>query len=177
VKFLWPDLKVPIDQDEALLPHLLAKRLNIPLAAIRGWRIVRRSLDARKKPELYFAYSLEFSLDVPPKQRKRILDRNPRLKVKPESPERIIARKPERKLTTRPIIVVTGPAGYFAALALAERGYRPLVLERGPGGGRRCRGEHLANGGPVPSPMFNSAKAEREHFPMGNSRPGLTTGW
>jgi len=131
VNLIWSDLKISVDQDEASLPHLLAIRMKVPLESITNWRIIRRSLDARKKPDIFFVYTVEFSLDLPPKVLQKIKNRFPQLKEKQPVREYVINVKPHKKLSTRPIVVGTGPAGYFAALALAENGYRPLVLERG----------------------------------------------
>jgi len=139
VNFIWSDFKIPVGQDEAKLPHLLAARLKIPSESLKNWRILRRSIDARKKPEILFVYTVEFSLDIPSKILRKILTRFPQLREKPpEKADRII-RKPDQKLVTRPIIIGAGPAGYFAALALAEKGYRPLVLERGDRVDQRTR--------------------------------------
>jgi len=139
VNLIWSDIKVPVGQDEALLPHILAKQLKVSIESIKNWRIVKRSIDARKKPDIFYVYSLEFSLDIPPRQLGRILVRFPQLKEKPQLKKYVILSKPEKKLVTRPVVVGTGPAGYFAALALAEKGYRPLVLERGDKVEERCK--------------------------------------
>lgn len=131
MNLIWSDLKIPIHQDEAQLPHLLAVRMKVPAESIKNWRILRRSVDARKKPEILFVFTVEFSLDLPPKQLRRVLARCPQVKEKLPAKEYVIIEKPDKKLVTRPVVIGTGPAGYFAALALAEKGYRPLVLERG----------------------------------------------
>jgi uncharacterized FAD-dependent dehydrogenase len=131
VNFIWTDWKIPVGQAEANLPQLLAARLKVPVASLKNWRILRRSVDARRKPDLFFVYTLEFSLDLPAKQASRIMARLPQLKEKLPVNEYAVTNKPDKKLVTRPVVIGTGPAGYFAALALAEKGYRPLVLERG----------------------------------------------
>lgn len=137
MNLIWSDLKIPVNQDEAELPHLLAVRMKISTDSIKDWRILRRSVDARKKPEIFFVYTVEFTLEIPLKQLRRILTRFPQIKEKSPVKDYILIQKPDKKLKVRPLVVGTGPAGYFAALSLAEKGYCPLVLERGDNVDRR----------------------------------------
>lgn len=132
MNLIWSDLKIPVGQDEAQLPNLLASRMKVPPESIKYLRILRRSVDARKKPEIFFVFNVEFFLESSPQQLKRVLARFPQVKEKKlPVKEYILRNKPDKKLVTRPLVVGTGPAGYFAALALAENGYKPLILERG----------------------------------------------
>lgn len=127
---IWTNLRVPVEEEESLLLARMVRRLKVPPQCISGLRIVRRSVDARKKPQLFFSYTLVFNLELPLKEIQRVLSRNRDLK--PEAREEmVLLPKPEKRLTHRPIIIGAGPAGYFAALALAQKGYAPLVLERG----------------------------------------------
>lgn len=127
---IWPNLRLPVEEEEGFLLPLIARKLKVPEISISGLRVLRRSLDARKKPSLFFVYSVRFALDLPYKEVHRALSRVPEIKEVPRE-EPIALPVPVRKLTHRPIVVGTGPAGYFAALALARQGYCPLVLERG----------------------------------------------
>jgi uncharacterized protein len=127
---IWTNLRIPVEEDEKYLPLTVAGKLKVPQQSISGLRILRRSVDARKKPLLFFSYTLRFSLDLPYKEVNRILHRIGDLRPEPIEEPRIFL-KPDKNLSYRPIVVGTGPAGYFAALTLAKKGYAPLVLERG----------------------------------------------
>jgi len=131
LNLIWSDLKLPVDQDEGELPDILARRLRVSREKINNLRILRRSVDARQKPELFFVYTVEFSAQISGPELRKAMVHYPRLKEKVFVPEHPLNGYPASKLAFRPIVVGTGPAGYFAALALARKGYRPLVLERG----------------------------------------------
>ncbi len=95
-------------------------------------RILKKSLDARKKPRLFYVFSVELSWDEPirndlPESLLRIRERRLSEGKKPEE-NRSDGRIRRR---TRPVVVGCGPAGLFAALTLAVDGYQPVLIERG----------------------------------------------
>lgn len=130
MELIWANLRLSVEEGEEFLLPLMAHKLKVAEQSIQRLRVLRRSLDARKKPRLFFVYTLEFTLNASPKEIRRVMARVPDLKeVTREEP--FILPKATKKLKYRPVVVGTGPAGYFAALALARQGYCPLVLERG----------------------------------------------
>ncbi len=89
--------------------------------------VFRRSIDARKKENVLFVYSVAVRVfcAIPSEQ---LLKKNDVAVLSTENPEPEIGNE---KLASPPVVVGTGPAGLFAALMLAERGYSPVLLERG----------------------------------------------
>ncbi len=130
------ELSAPLDD----LPAVAARRLRLPVEAIRAYAIVRRSIDARDKDDVHYRYHLEIALrDAPGSERHAIR------RLRPNEAAWIDVRPPDVlepgaiPLTERPLVVGFGPAGMFAALKLAEMGYQPLVIERGREVRRRHR--------------------------------------
>lgn len=130
MNLIWTNLRVPVEEDENSLPQIMAHKLRVPRQSISNLRILRRSVDARKKPQLLFSYTLGFALAIPYKEVSRVLQRVPEVRPELQVEPKPFA-KPEKNLKHRPIVVGAGPAGYFAALALAKGGYAPIVIERG----------------------------------------------
>lgn len=129
--FLVREIYVPLTASEETIPQCVAQRLRISPQAIRTWSIVRRAIDARKK-DVRFCYQVEVALDETSQKEKSRLHRLNGERVDWIEPDVVppidAGREP---LPERPIIVGFGPGGMFAAIELAERGYRPIVLERG----------------------------------------------
>jgi uncharacterized FAD-dependent dehydrogenase len=120
-----------LEEEESTLQQKVAALLRISPEQIQKLKIVRKSLDARRKNRIHFIYTLELSL--PAKQETKVLDQ-PSLNLQVEKVFETPLPAPahiKRKPGHRPIIVGTGPAGLFAALKLTENGLPPLILERG----------------------------------------------
>jgi uncharacterized FAD-dependent dehydrogenase len=132
------NIRLGLDEPEAVLPEHLARALHIGPAALGSWRILRKSLDARDKSALQFVYSAE--VNVPEDEARLVeLARTDQPSARGEEPRIDLHQEPafeipqpgSRPLPRRPVVIGSGPAGLVAAYFLAEQGYRPLLLERG----------------------------------------------
>ena len=123
------EIKTLIDESTEVLPVRIAKAVNCKPQDIYDWEIRRKSIDSRNKPDLKWVYTVDFYCA------KNLQGRRPikNLQLVDESKEKlaepVMGNAP---LVGRPVVVGMGPCGIFAALTLAKRGYKPLVLERGP---------------------------------------------
>ena len=129
------ELKLPIEladtlkhQDDQIRAALL-KRLEIPESELVSVEIFKRGVDARKSHAILYVYNL----DVTVKNEAKLLARfkkDPHVKPAPDTSYHFVAQAPTAP-AMRPIVVGFGPAGIFAALILAQAGFKPIVLERG----------------------------------------------
>ena len=103
-----------------------ARMLKISGSKIRKLSLVRRSIDARKKPDVRIIYTIDVTIDG---SEQKILRQSGCKKA--SIVEKTYYKVPQSSSNERPIVVGFGPAGMFAALVLAMAGLRPIVLERG----------------------------------------------
>ena len=127
-------IKCPISHDRKYLQHKICRILGISADRLISCRIVRRSIDARKKPELFYIYTVDCIVSRETKLKKKIDGRT--ILLREETPYRF-PDEGEIPQSGRPVIAGSGPAGLFCAYMLASHGYRPLVLEQGDEVSRR----------------------------------------
>lgn len=131
-------VKIPHTKEE--IEKKLCKSLQIQAADLKEWSIEKQSLDARKKPELFYVYTICVKLSGEQQILKKLGKKKLNFDINPYTPKEY--RFPdagEEELPCRPVIIGFGPAGMFAAYMLAKQGYSPIVLERGASVEERCQ--------------------------------------
>ena len=122
------NVTLPPNSDFTNLPCLISKVIGMPAEKIRNCKLVKKSVDARKKPHVVFNCSFQFELEEEEKSFKRIQYKHTTLVNQQKNDFPI---KPYWGKKERIVIVGCGPAGLFAGLVLARAGANPIVIDRG----------------------------------------------
>jgi uncharacterized FAD-dependent dehydrogenase len=134
VTLILREIPLNLDEDEDALPSKVAAYLNLSTHQIREFKVVRRGVDARKKPNVRRIYTVQFSTPDEQTVLGKFSDDN-RLSLTP-AVEKISTWKVTRPHKT--LVVGMGPAGLFAALQLARRGVSVTLVDRGKPVEKRC---------------------------------------
>jgi len=124
------ELKLPLEHTADALPALIAQTLGLAPEAITRFTIYKRSFDARKA-DLLQVYIVD--VELAPALEARLLEKfagHPHIGPSPDLVYHPVAQAPA-ELKERPVVVGFGPCGIFAALVLAQMGFKPIVIERG----------------------------------------------
>jgi hypothetical protein len=123
------EIRLALDHDAAALSAAILQTLAIPAADLTGYTVRRRGYDARQAGELVFVYTLDVELRDEAALLKKFHHARHIAKT-PDETYHYPIQTPEN-VTTRPVVIGTGPCGIFAGLSLARMGFKPIVLERG----------------------------------------------
>ena len=103
------DIKLSLDEDQAILPSKIAKKLKIKSSDIVQYTIFKEAIDARKKEDIKLVYTV----DVQTTKDEWLLEKYPNLK-RPD-PAYVCPPKGEEWMEHAPVVVGSGPCGLFAA--------------------------------------------------------------
>src|SRR3569623_298655 len=116
------DIKLPLDHKPDALKAAILKRLKLPADQLESVAVFKRGHDARNRNAIHYIYTVDVTLKD---ERRAPRDARP----SPDMNYHPVASTPAR--FQRPLVVGAGPCGLFAALILAQAGFRPIILERG----------------------------------------------
>ena len=121
-------IKLPIHHNREQLEQKIKKQLHLKPDQKFTYSIAKKSIDARKKPELHYVYSVDVETTNEDQILKKVHDNNI-MSTKPKKYQ--IPQNSQLSFSHAPVVVGAGPAGLFCAYALTLGGYKPLILERG----------------------------------------------
>jgi uncharacterized FAD-dependent dehydrogenase len=123
------ELRLPLDHPEHALRTAVTTRLGVDPADLLNMHVFRRGWDARKKTAIQLVYTIDAEVRDEPAVQERLKDDN-HVGPTPDTSYQFVAHAPA-EMPKRPVVIGTGPCGFMCALALAQMGFRPIVLERG----------------------------------------------
>ncbi|AQQ70079.1 squalene-associated FAD-dependent desaturase [Limihaloglobus sulfuriphilus] len=130
------DIILPFDHQPDHLQKLILQRLGISRDQLNGFTVVSRAIDARRKHRITAVYAVDADVVNESEVLSRFAGDN---HIKPSPNSRYIISPSSKYSGVRPVVVGSGPSGMFAALILAQQGWRPVLIERGKRVGARIR--------------------------------------
>lgn len=124
------EIKIRKDLTEAEVFEIALKKAHVKKDDILSWHIARKSIDARKKDDVHYTYSV--AIEVTDEKKYRKLERVKNFEMPTFlKPHALSTLSTLPTLSSRPVIVGCGPAGLFAALTLVQNGAKPIIIEQG----------------------------------------------
>ena len=115
------NIKIRKDSTEHEIFEIAIKKHHIQKEDIINWHIAKKSIDARKKEDVHYTYSID--IEVKNEKKYKTLEKIKKLEL-PNITK-------HQNFTTRPVIIGAGPAGLFAALTLVQNHIQPIIIEQG----------------------------------------------
>jgi uncharacterized FAD-dependent dehydrogenase len=126
------DIQLPLDHTETDLKEAILARLKIDAVDLLNFTLFKRSYDARKKTAIALIYTIDVEVEDDEALLYKIKNIQGQSKVTktPDTSYKFVTQAKEVNFP-RPVVIGFGPCGLFAALILAQMGFKPIVLERG----------------------------------------------
>lgn len=159
------NIKIRKDLSEYEILKTAIKKHHIPEEDIITWQISRKSIDARKKDDVHYTYSID--IEVKNENQYKSLEKI----KKPDFPKIHI----KNQSSLRPVIIGAGPAGLFSALTLVQNHVKPIIIEQGePVETRKQTVEHFLKTGKLnPSSNIQFGEGGAGTFSDGKLTSGI----
>ncbi|MEO3985562.1 NAD(P)/FAD-dependent oxidoreductase [Plesiomonas shigelloides] len=123
------EIKLPLNHEDGALLDAIAAKLKIPAQQVISFNVFKRGYDARKKNDIQLIYTVDVEVANAEKLLAKF-EKDQHVRPTPDMSYKFVAQAPA-KLQERPLVIGFGPCGLFAALVLAQMGFKPIIVERG----------------------------------------------
>lgn len=123
------EIKLPLNHEDGALLDAIAAKLKIPAQQVLSFNVFKRGYDARKKNDIQLIYTVDVEVANAEKLLAKF-EKDQHVRPTPDMSYKFVAQAPAN-LQERPLVIGFGPCGLFAALVLAQMGFKPIIVERG----------------------------------------------
>nr|WP_278986211.1 NAD(P)/FAD-dependent oxidoreductase [Plesiomonas shigelloides] len=123
------EIKLPLNHEDGALLDAIAAKLKIPAQQVISFNVFKRGYDARKKNDIQLIYTVDVEVANAEKLLAKF-EKDQHVRPTPDMFYKFVAQAPAN-LQERPLVIGFGPCGLFAALVLAQMGFKPIIVERG----------------------------------------------
>nr|WP_278992443.1 NAD(P)/FAD-dependent oxidoreductase [Plesiomonas shigelloides] len=123
------EIKLPLNHEDGALLDAIAAKLKIPAQQVISFNVFKRGYDARKKKDIQLIYTVDVEVANAEKLLAKF-EKDQHVRPTPDMSYKFVAQAPAN-LQERPLVIGFGPCGLFAALVLAQMGFKPIIVERG----------------------------------------------
>lgn len=124
------NIKIRQDLSNDEVMKIAYTKFNIPQESVTDYKIVKKSIDARNKDDIFYNYSIIVFVKDDFKVSKLLKNKNASL-IEREQKQKNVSLNNIKENNKKPVIIGAGPAGIFCALTLIENGIKPIIIEQG----------------------------------------------
>ena len=124
------NIKIRQDLSNDEVAKIAYTKFNIPQESVTDYKIVKKSIDARNKDDIFYNYSIIVFVKDDFKVSKLLKNKNASL-IEREQKQKNVSLNNIKENNKKPVIIGAGPAGLFCALTLIENGIKPIIIEQG----------------------------------------------